>query len=285
MSYAIMRIQKIKSSNALAEREKHNTREKEVLSSDGSRNISIEGRRGLVRHIEKLEKDINSKSVKRTRKDAIRAIEILFTSDKAFFKKVDANQYFTECKKWLQEEFGEENLLQFCIHMDEETEHAHAILSTVKDGKFNYSGYVGGRQDLRALQDSFYNKVSYMGLERGQKVELTKATYQTNQAWHKNIEKARTEAQALSPENRLDYAVQGLMAKSEIENLNKNIMTLSLENLELDEKYRGLRRGALQASRDIKIVEQMEKWGIKQNAKEGQQNKTTSKEIEKELSR
>ena len=43
MSHAIMRIQKIKSMQGLAEREKHNTRRKTVLSADGSNNISVEG--------------------------------------------------------------------------------------------------------------------------------------------------------------------------------------------------------------------------------------------------
>lgn len=56
MSHAIMRIQKIKSMQALAEREKHNTRRKTVLSADGSNNITVEGSTGLVGHVKALEK-------------------------------------------------------------------------------------------------------------------------------------------------------------------------------------------------------------------------------------
>lgn len=198
MSHAIMRIQKIKTMQALSERERHNTRQKTVLNADGSNSITVEGITGLVKYVTALEKQIDSINPRKTRKDAIRTIEVLFTSDKAFFKKVDYNQYFEECKKWLADTFGDSNILQICCHTDEETPHLHCILTTVKDNKFNYSGYIGGRQDLRNLQDSFYEKVAYLGLERGQKVEVTKATYQTTKEWHRNAYKARSYAEALS---------------------------------------------------------------------------------------
>ena len=160
MSHAIMRIQKIKSMQALAEREKHNTRCKTVFIADGSNNITIEGYTGLVGYVKALERQINTNNKRKTRKDAVRAIEVLFTSDKSFFKRVNHEQYFAECKKWLINTFGENNLLQFVTHLDEETPHMHAILTTVKDGKFNYSAYVNGRQDLREMQDSFLHKWS-----------------------------------------------------------------------------------------------------------------------------
>lgn len=99
MSYAIMRIQKIKSYQALSEREKHNTRCKTVLSSDGTKNIEVKGKRGLVSYVKKLEKEVDSRNKRKTHKDAVRTIEVLFTSDKAFFKRVDYNQYFDRCKE------------------------------------------------------------------------------------------------------------------------------------------------------------------------------------------
>lgn len=87
MSHAIMRIQKIKTMQALSERERHNTRQKTVLNADGSNSITVEGITGLVKYVTALEKQIDSINPRKTRKDAIRTIEVLFTSDKAFFKK------------------------------------------------------------------------------------------------------------------------------------------------------------------------------------------------------
>lgn len=247
MSHAIMRIQKIKTMQALSERERHNTRQKTVLNADGSNSITVEGITGLVKYVTALEKQIDSINPRKTRKDAIRTIEVLFTSDKAFFKKVDYNQYFKECKKWLADTFGDSNILQICCHTDEETPHLHCILTTVKDNKFNYSGYIGGRQDLRNLQDSFYEKVAYLGLERGQKVEVTKATYQTTKEWHRNAYKARSYAEALSESQRLEYAIKGVMFTQENEILNTENMKLRAELKEVKSSYNGLKQGVYNA--------------------------------------
>ena len=247
MSHAIMRIQKIKTMQALSERERHNTRQKTVLNADGSNSITVEGITGLVKYVTALEKQIDSINPRKTRKDAIRTIEVLFTSDKAFFKKVDYNQYFEECKKWLADTFGDSNILQICCQTDEETPHLHCILTTVKDNKFNYSGYIGGRQDLRNLQDSFYEKVAYLGLERGQKVEVTKATYQTTKEWHRNAYKARSYAEALSESQRLEYAIKGVMFTQENEILNTENMKLRAELKEVKSSYNGLKQGVYNA--------------------------------------
>ncbi|WP_349818255.1 MULTISPECIES: MobV family relaxase [Eubacteriales] len=266
MSHAIMRIQKIKSMQALAEREKHNTRRKTVLSADGSNNITVEGYTGLVGRVKALEKQIDANNKRKTRKDAVRAIEVLFTSDKAFFKRVAHEQYFDECKKWLVDTFGEENLLQAVTHLDEETPHLHAILTTVKDNKFNYSGYINGRQDLRALQDSFFAQVEHLGLERGEKVELTKATYQTNKDWNRNVAKARSFAEALAPEQQMEYAIKGVMFTNEIEKMNTENMELRAELQETKENYASLREGVYNIAKGdykarIKTIEQLEQMG------------------------
>lgn len=266
MSHAIMRIQKIKSMQALAEREKHNTRCKTVLSADGSKNITVEGSTGLVSRVKALEKQIDANNKRKTRKDAIRAIEVLFTSDKTFFKRVDYEQYFTECKKWLVDVFGEDNLLQTVIHLDEETPHLHAILTTVKEGKFNYSGYVNGRQDLRALQDSFFSKVQHLGLERGEKVELTHATYVSNKEWNKNVAKARSYAEALSPSQQIEYAIKGVMFTNQTEKMNTENLELRVELEEIKSSYNNLREGVyniLKGNHKTKMagIEQLEQQG------------------------
>ena len=266
MSYAIMRIQKIKSMQGLAEREKHNIRRKTVLSADGSKNITVEGSTGLVSRVKALEKQIDANNKRKTRKDAVRAIEVLFTSDKAFFKRVDYEQYFGECKKWLIATFGEENFLQAVTHLDEETPHMHAILTTVKEGKFNYSGYINGRQDLREMQDSFYEQVKYLGLERGEKVELTHASYVSNKDWNKNVSKARSFAEALAPEQQMEYAIKGVMFTNQIEKMNIENMELRAELQEVKEHYENLKEGVYNITKGdckarVKAIEQLEKMG------------------------
>lgn len=241
MSYAIMRIQKIKSYQALSEREKHNTRCKTVLSADGTKNIEINGKRGLVSYVKKLEKEVDSRNKRKTRKDAVKTIEVLFTSDKAFFKRVDYNQYFDRCKEWLEETFGADNILQTVVNKDEEVEHLHCILTTIKNGKFNYSGYVNGRNDLRALQDSFYEKVADFDLQRGERVELTGSSYKSNKEWNRNVTQARSYVEALSVEQQLDYAIQGVLYKEENMNMREKLNIYSKENRKLSNKYNDMK--------------------------------------------
>ena len=236
-----MRLQKIKSMQGLAEREKHNTRQKKVFGADGSKNILVEGNKGIVGRVRALEEQMNKQNSKKIRKDAIRAIEVIFTSDKAFFKRIDYMQYFQECKKWLIATFGEENLQNLAIHLDEEVPHLHAILTTVKDNKFNYSAYVRGRQDLRAMQDSFFATVQHFGLSRGNKVELTGATYQHNREWQKSVETSRSYAEALTEEVQLDYAIKGLMATEQVNKLMEENLELKAELEEVKENYNGLK--------------------------------------------
>ena len=241
MSYAIMRIQKIKSKQALTEREKHNTRTKNVINADCSKNIITEGHTNLSKCLDMLQKEVDKNATRKTRKDAVRVIEVLFTSNKSFFKRVNYEQYFELCKEWLEETFETSKLYQYSVHLDEETPHIHCIISTLKDGKFNYSGYINGRKDLRALQDSFYNKVKHLGLERGEKVELTNASYINNREWNKSIQKARNFAEALAPEKQLEYAIKGVMFTNQVEKLNTENLELRANLKEIKEAYENLK--------------------------------------------
>lgn len=274
MSYGIMRIEKIKGYHALAEREKHNLRKKTVLGANGSKDIEVLGRTGLVEYIKKLEEEMNIKNKRKTRKDAIRAIEVLFTSDRTFFEKNNDNEYFNECIKWLADIFGESNIQLICKHNDESTKHLHCILTTIKDGKFNYSAFIDGRQDLRKLQDSFYEKVGKkFGLERGAKVEITGAVHKSNNEWNKNVSTIRSYAAALDESKRLDYAIKGVLADEEIKKYKFKIDGLLIENQRLKEenktiskRYMGLKRGLKEIARGKESdINKLEYKGIELN--------------------
>lgn len=139
MSYAIMRIQKIKSMQALAEREKYNLRHKTVFSSDGSNNIVIHGKKGLVVYVKALEEQINKKNIRKTRKD-LRALQDSFfeavkhLGDLERGRKVElTNEIYTHNKEWnrniakarnLAEALSEEKRFDYAIRgvLSEETE-------------------------------------------------------------------------------------------------------------------------------------------------------------------
>ena len=108
--------------------------------------------------------------------------------------------------------------------------------------------------------------MEHLGLERGEKVELTKATYQTNKDWNRNVAKARSFAEALAPEQQMEYAIKGVMFTNEIEKMNTENMELRAELQETKENYASLREGVYNIAKGdykarIKTIEQLEQMG------------------------
>lgn len=100
---------------------------------------------------------------------------------------------------------------------------------------------MNGRNDLRALQDSFYQKVADFDLQRGERVELTGSSYKSNKEWNRNIAQARSYAESLAEEQRLDYAVKGILANKVNDNINSKINHYSHRNKELNKENNELR--------------------------------------------
>ncbi len=92
--------------------------------------------------------------------------------------------------KWLRDRYGKDNIVNISIHYDEKTPHIHAYAVPIKEKTVkwkNKSGegeksvkslcardYLGGKDKMRDMQDSFHSSVAHLGLERGKKGSLAK---------------------------------------------------------------------------------------------------------------
>ena len=136
MSFAICRIAKMQGAANVAGLQIHNRREREHSNSnpdiDFSRtgeNYSLVETRGKSFNVladERIKQGYTG--TKAIRKDAVRVVTSLFTSDNAFFEGRPIEQqrkFFEDCLKWTQERFGAENIISAIVHMDEETPHLH----------------------------------------------------------------------------------------------------------------------------------------------------------------
>jgi hypothetical protein len=121
----------------------------------------------------------NYKGTKTIRKDAVKNVELIFTSDKDFFDKLsheDERKFFEKSLEFAQEYFGEKNIFSAIIHKDETTPHMHINLVPItKEGKLSAKEVVGNRKDLEQMQDKYFQKISksFPELERGKKKEIT----------------------------------------------------------------------------------------------------------------
>lgn len=112
-------------------------------------------------------------STRKTRKDAVLVNELLVTSDRDFFDKLDPDatkKFFRDSLHIFQERYGKENIAYATVHMDEKTPHMHIGVVPMREGRLQGKN-VFNRQELLWMQDNFPKRMQQMGfkLERGEK--------------------------------------------------------------------------------------------------------------------
>lgn len=179
MSYAVVRMQKMKSHD-LKGIQFHNQRERESKTNpdiDKERsheNYDLVNEKNID-YNKRVKEIIESQktSTRKTRKDAVLVNELMITSDREFFDRLDPEEqerFFEESYSLLAERYGEQNIAYAVVHNDEKTPHMHVGVVPMRDGKLQGKN-VFNRQELLWLQDKFPEHMQKLGfdLERGEK--------------------------------------------------------------------------------------------------------------------
>ncbi|EAC4468895.1 plasmid recombination protein, partial [Listeria monocytogenes] len=195
MSFAICRMQKMKSHD-LKGIQFHNQRERESkTNSDIDKERSHKNYDFVndenIDYNERVKEIIESQKTgsRKTRKDAVLVNELLVTSDRDFFERLDPveqKRFFEERFKLFSERYGEQNIAYATVHNDEKTPHLHIGVVPMRDGKLQGKN-VFNRAELLWMQDKFPEHMQKLGfdLERGEKgsdrqhIETTKYKKQT----------------------------------------------------------------------------------------------------------
>lgn len=139
------------------------------------------------------------------RKNAVLAMDVILTfSSKNLPENFDLEGWKRANTEWLEETYGKENVISAVLHMDERVPHIHAIVIPMHEQKLNCSHYISGKESMRELQDSYGEKMSEFGLERGQR--YTVAKHEEVQKFYAAIEEAS--AKELPAVDSLETAVQ-----------------------------------------------------------------------------
>jgi len=179
MSYAVIRVQKIKSEGVRGI-QSHDLREREPKTNpdiDHERskdNYKLhEATEGFTRAV-KARLEAGRESDKAVRKDAVVMASFIVTSDRAFFDRIQPDEekaYFEQALRFLAGRYGKENVIAATVHKDERTPHMHVNLTPVRDGRLCYNE-IFNRQELRDLQTAFAAEVgAQFGLLRGESRE------------------------------------------------------------------------------------------------------------------
>lgn len=184
MSYAICRVQKIKGASSVHGVQGHQRRERDSLTNPDIDNSRKTLNYALIAESDKSFNTLADEIIKQgytgktaIRKDAVKVISALFTSDNYFFQDkppYEQRKFFEDCYAWACEKFGKTNIFSAIVHMDEETPHLHIeFVPLTADGRLSAKAVLGGRVDLQRMQDSFWQRVGKpWGLERGERAAL-----------------------------------------------------------------------------------------------------------------
>jgi hypothetical protein len=188
--FAILRVEKVKSFAAIASMGRHWLRTQRTFNSIKERrkfNKVLKGTGDVSRDLNVL---LKRKNITKFRKNGVIALEFVLTFSPDYIYQNDKGQLRSDAKprvnlwlksslKWLDNNFGE-NCTSIVYHGDESTPHIHVVVAPIKAKANGLNGLcakdiTGGRQKLRALQDSYHNEVKCCGLARGVRRETPKS--------------------------------------------------------------------------------------------------------------
>lgn len=200
MPFAILRTEKLKTPAAVRGAGGHNDRTRNTPNANPRRQNRTLVDGGDDPYQTVLER-IAQAGIKKPRKNAVLAQEVLLTASPPFFRP-DApeaygrwdedrlEQWCTHAWSWLQERYGD-RIVSAHLHLDEATPHIQAIVVPLTDDNRLSARDVFSRWQLRDMQTSYAEALSGLGLQRG--IEGSAATHQKVQLYYNLVNKAHNQ--------------------------------------------------------------------------------------------
>ncbi len=238
MSYSIIRIERVKNANATTGMQRHNQRENiNYSNSDIQKDLThknydlIHGSRNINYNTaieNRIEEGYTGK--RKIRKDAIKHVQGIVTSDKAFFdnqSEQDTEKFFKDSLKFIEQKYGKENVLYATVHLDEQTPHMHfGFVPLTEQGKLSAKEVVGNKRELTALQDEYSQFVNQNGynLQRGTSNEQSNVQ-------HRSVAEYKKETDYKAQNNELltkNFELRAELAETErtLDERKKNVQDL-----------------------------------------------------------
>ncbi|MBD2536370.1 plasmid recombination protein [Nostoc flagelliforme FACHB-838] len=265
MSYAIARLKKLKRGN-ISGSASHTARERETPNADPTqKNIRFIGSLDLDERLEDLvlAKIAEHEQKRKIRTDAVYCVELLLSASPSYFRPdCPTNAGYYEQQKlddwveathqWLADEYGS-CIVRAELHLDEATPHIHAYFVPIDDrGQLRCNHFFDGRQKIHEFQDSYYNTMRLIGLERG--IRGSKAKHQDIKDFYRIVEEGRDlEVDELSAAQLKAKAADRDRANQRKQEMEATAKALSLENEQL-------RRRIAQLEQDNQSIKKLTEW-------------------------
>ncbi len=230
MPYAILRTAKLKSAGNINSLNEHLQRLRPTPNADAELtplNVQLVGSPDLAADVQARLDEVGCT----VRSNAVLAVEHLLTFSPEFLdiRKENGKSgkpalvvyppedgaklagFQARAMEWLSERYGQENVVNAVLHLDEQTPHIHAtVVPTDAAGKLNCRALLGDRQKMRAMQTSFAAKLAPLGLQRG---------VEGSQAQHQEVKRFYGLVKELNPQ--LEQEAQRQVAQQRIRQANQ----------------------------------------------------------------
>jgi hypothetical protein len=265
MSYAIARLKKLKRGN-ISGSASHTARERETPNADPTqKNIRFIGSLNPEERLEDLvlAKIAEHEQKRKIRTDAVYCVELLLSASPSYFRpNCPTNAGYYEPQKlddwveathqWLADEYGS-RIVRAELHLDEATPHIHAYFVPVDDqGQLRCNHFFDGRQKIHEFQDSYYQTMRLIELERG--IKGSRAKHQDIKDFYRIVEEGRDlEVDELSAAQLKAKAADRDRANQRKQEMEATAKALSLENEQL-------RRQIAQLEQDNQSIKKLTEW-------------------------
>lgn len=190
-NFAVVRFAKLKTTGQMSASASHNFRKEQPTNADPTKAhlneelIELESKN----YVEAFKKKIEEHGIT-PRQDSVKMLEVMmtFTGED---EKMDLEEWKKRSVEWVNNYFGKNNVVSAVYHGDESSPHIHAVVVPIVDGRLYASEYINGREKCAAMQTSYADSVSDLGLERG--MENSPVTYKTMQQLRAATEKVASE--------------------------------------------------------------------------------------------
>lgn len=186
---------------------------------------------------------------KAIRKDAVKYKTHILTGSHEDMKRIFSNpqtsqKWIDENRKFIEKEFGKENVVRFTLHMDEKTPHIHAVtIPLTQDGRLSAKEIIGNKKEMQARQDRYASHMMQFGLERG--IRNTGIKHEDAKEYYARMNEAKEVEE--TPEIKVEKGLLGYKAESvqKLENSVKSLkVALKSKDLEIEAKERRLKETA-----------------------------------------
>jgi hypothetical protein len=178
MSQAIIRVAKIKTAGAARGKTAHNYRLMDTPNADPDRTKALNQEyvnTDRADYWSLAEQRIGEVVTRKVRDDQVRAMEVILTASPEWFKRSQDGQaedmreskWVADNLHFLEEKFGEKNVVSFTLHQDEKTPHIHAVVIPITAKNRLSADALFNPKTLVKLQSEYATAMAAHGLERG----------------------------------------------------------------------------------------------------------------------